>query len=265
VLVEAPETPRSAVAPDKYKRTLLMYADRAGEYQECTLADRYNAFVVEFDGSNEEALATAWPLPIAGPAEVGAELRVPNVPKASGQRDFNLLIEGDLQIFGKAIMPSFQDALFPALSNPLVIPAASRVASSGNVTAAEDAGAAWYGVAFIAKNGFRISATTETSELHIFRPGIEKGQREYFAIGLFTQILNDPSLAFISFCFVVIVAVAQVMSGWVGVWQRRERPNGPDPERTGASERTRPGNSEPEPQHRAKTRAADGSEGREVS
>lgn len=227
----------TVAAPEGRQGTQLRYFDEHDEYRECILVDRLNSFVIELyapdeldaseelEASDERALARAWPLPIAGPAEVGAEFGVINIPKAGEPRDFNLLMNGTLQVVGKATMPSARNALVPALSEALAIPAGSRLTSLTDPDAPPDAaGAPWYGLAIVAPNGFRVSATTEASQLYIYRPGIDRDQRELIEVGLFAQFLNDPSLAIIALGLAAFVAIAQVISGWVGVWRVPESP-----------------------------------------
>lgn len=157
-------------------------------------------------------------LPIAGPATAGGEFGVPVLP-GQGRRDMTFLRSGTVKVFGRSGWPFGQGELYAVEPEGFVIPAGSRLASSGNIALpGDEAGASWYGIAEYSDEGFKVSATAETSRLLLFRPGAS-GQEETFAAGLLARMFSDPNVAFISIAFLVVTVVGQLVSGWVGTWR----------------------------------------------
>ncbi len=210
VSVEVEEPPPDSAG--KRSPTLLRMTDPLGEETDCVLEGSRHVFRIE----NPRDLL----LPIAGPAEIGIEFGAPVASGTAGRRVPNLLLEGRLQIYAKS---RWSRALYPVITDELIVPAGSRLASSRDVTGPAP-GDPWYGVAIPEEEeeggrAFRISATTESSRLHFFRPG-RTGESETFSLGLFTRILGDPSIAILSFLFVTFFAVSQVVASAIGLWRR---------------------------------------------
>ncbi|GLQ53807.1 hypothetical protein [Devosia nitrariae] len=169
-------------------------------------------------------------LPIAGPAAAGGEFGVPVLPGRDRVRDMTFLRSGTVKVFGRSDWPFGQGELYAVEPEGFIIPAGSRLASSGNISLpGDEAGASWYGVAEYSDHGFKVSATAETSRLLLFRPGAT-GPEETFAVGLLARIISDPNVAFISIAFVVVSVVGQVIGGWVGTWREQSlEVRGPSP------------------------------------
>lgn len=163
----------------------------------------------------------AWLLPIAGPAQAGSEIGTPLAPRPGSARAFDLLRDGKVEVFGRSIIGG---ELFPAAGASYVIPAGSRVASAEEIRPGTDPiGASWYGAAFYEEDGLHVSATTETGELRLFRPG-PGDQREVFGLGLLASILGDPALGTLAFAIAVFFSVIGLVSGWMSLYREPAAP-----------------------------------------
>ncbi|MCF3936400.1 hypothetical protein L1787_23690 [Acuticoccus sp. M5D2P5] len=179
----------------------LIWFDAERNEHTCVLPAR-SAFEME-----RSSLSVAQPLPIAGPTEVGLEIGVPIAQSADGAPQASLLLRGEVSVFGRATLSS--SAIFPITGEPIMIPSGSRITST--VDGSLEGGAPWYGVVFVEDDGFRISATTDTSDLYIFRPGQSERQYEHLEIGLFRWLFSDPSLAWISTGLLIMVLTIQTV------------------------------------------------------
>ena len=156
----------------------------------------------------------ARPLPIAGPAELGVEIHTPNLPKPNARRVFGILYSGQIKVFGQTI----SGALYPAQTGNIIIPAGTRISTKkinsswGN----NKQSAGWYGIALIGKRALKISATTKSNDLTIYRPGVEHDEHT-IAVGLFTRLSNDPSIALLSLAALAFVMTMQAVTGWIGI------------------------------------------------
>jgi len=159
----------------------------------------------------------ARPLPIAGPAEIGAEFGAPLAPRPGQRRVTGLMRGGEVQVFGRAVLWFNDDALYPVTDFPL--PAGGRL--TGDRPLADEAGserlANWYGLARIGDEGFQVNATTETDSLRLHRPGVREA--ETFGIGLLTRLFNDPGLAAITIFVVVFTVAMQMLADWLPLWR----------------------------------------------
>lgn len=166
----------------------------------------------------------ARPLPIAGPAEIGTEFGEQLAPRPGVARVFDLNSGGTLKVFGRATLPPFRGSIYPAGNVVFPIPAGSRVTSgSGSLSSsAPNDHSSWYGTAEVAADGFRVSITTETDEVFVFRPGFGS-QKQVFSVGLLARMFGDPSVAFYSVALVVFTVTLQIFAAWTAVWrQQRE-------------------------------------------
>jgi hypothetical protein len=156
-------------------------------------------------------------LPISGVAEIGAELR----PAGRGDEPSSgVLIEGAVDVFGETREIGFltdpAPRLYPASS--IVLPPGSRVTE------------------YRVKNGVRrpwsgfvqpdtdvaldVRVTTPATRLAIVRPGPGM-QPEVLAIGLFTQLTNDPVLVSAQLTMAFLFGAFQVLGSIASWWSRR--------------------------------------------
>ena len=138
------------------------------------------------------------PLPIAGPAEIGREFGSVTTTGAHPRKSNDFMYGGSLKVFGYALLPPFEGALYSSGAD-YALPAGGRLTSDDDFdpVKTQSAAAPWFGIAELDKKGFKISATTVSSDLRMYRPGAT-GERETFALGLLTRIFYDPSLAIIT-------------------------------------------------------------------
>lgn len=163
---------------------------------------------------------TNWTLPIAGPAEIGIEAGTALPPGESRRRVPTTMLSGSLHIFGRTAAIWNNGALYPAHDEALPLPAGGRLTSGVGLRDEGAEGLAdWYGVAIIGENSFRISATTESNELRIFRPG-NSSDAERYAVSVFARLLNDPSVAIFSLAVVIFAIAMQAIAGWIEIWRR---------------------------------------------
>lgn len=156
------------------------------------------------------------PLPIAGPTDIGREYGVQHVPSSASPPSARLMSGGSVQIFGRSRFIPFLDSLFPVSSASFPLPAGGRLSSGDGLDPSAPPGQTepWFGIAEIKKDGFRISATTATSTLYLYRPGAT-GETERFALDAFVGPLSDPSIILLTVLFGVITMTLKTVSLFV--------------------------------------------------
>jgi hypothetical protein len=170
------------------------------------------------------------PLPILGPAEVGAEMSAAQAPTPAAPAIYNLSYGGTLQIYGRTMSwPGTRGSLFKGEDTSYAIPAGSRLSSTQDLAGPAAYNAEpWYGMArFTKKDGFKIVATMENNDLVLYRPG---GQAETFAISIIGRIINDPVLAWLFFCGAILAASISIATSFLGFWPDANEPL-PEPKR----------------------------------
>jgi len=208
--------------PSDDGKAAIRLSDRAEG--ECSVDGRLQMLVALVPGDSS---APAWQLPIAGPAQAGSEFGSPLAPAADGERVYDLLRGGTVSVFGKSVDGGM---LFPIADSSFEIPAGSRIASSDVLPPGTgEAGPSWYGVATYGPDGFDISATAESKELRLFRPGAGR-QSETFGIGLLAGILGDPGTVLLAFALAAFFAIGGLVVGWMSLW--RDPPPGKSPDIT---------------------------------
>ncbi len=149
------------------------------------------------------------PLPIAGPAEIGREFGSASTMRAQDKQSNDFMYGGSVKVYGYAMLWPFKGALYSSGAD-FSLPAGGRVTSNDdfNPLTEQSTAAPWFGIAELDEKGFRISATTVSSDLRMYRPGAT-GEVETFALGLLTRIFFDPSMAIIS---IFLCAFSFIMS-----------------------------------------------------
>lgn len=139
------------------------------------------------------------PLPLVGPADIGREMSVPDSSSVLHRSGRDFMLGGTVQVLGRAVAPPFRGDLYPSSNNSFPLPAGGRVSSGDSLSAEQkDSGApAFYGVVSIAPQSFRVSATTATEKLKLYRPGMS-GETEVLGLGMLALVFSDPSVIFIT-------------------------------------------------------------------
>lgn len=130
------------------------------------------------------------PLPIAGATEIGQEIGAPS----GSSQNFPYLYGGSVYVFGRTSSPGYRDRLYPQDNASFPIPAGGRI-SSGDFLASKNSKSsvpAMYGIAEVEGGSLKVSLSTVTDQLHLYRPG-RTGEVETLGIGFLNQILIDPS------------------------------------------------------------------------
>ena len=153
-------------------------------------------------------------LPIAGPAEIGAELGPVSMGEDGPLPLSGLLREGKVRIFGRAGFWS-APALHTVADSEMILPAGARL-SSGNIDSVPDGLPPWYGLITFSGDYLTVSASTVSAELLLFGPGAT-GDAERLGLRMITRLLNDPGLALLlvglasfAFVFQTLAAIAQL-------------------------------------------------------
>lgn len=139
------------------------------------------------------------PLPLVGPADIGREMSVPDSSSVLHRSGRDFMFGGTVQVFGRAVAPPFRGDLYPSSSNSFPLPAGGRVSSGDSLSAEQkDSGApAFYGVVSVDSQSFKVSASTVSKELKLYRPGMS-GEKEVFGLGMLALVFSDPSVIFIT-------------------------------------------------------------------
>lgn len=156
------------------------------------------------------------PLPIAGPAEIGREFGGLSVRAGHPPRSNDFMYGGTVKVFGYALLPPFKGSLYSSGSE-FSLPAGGRLTSDDNFDPFETqtTAAPWFGIAELIEKGFKVSATTVSADLRMYRPGAT-GETERFALGALTRVFNDPSMAVITIficTFSFIITPLEILIG----------------------------------------------------
>lgn len=158
-------------------------------------------------------------LPVYGFADIGAEIR----PAARGEEPSSgTLIEGTLDIFGRTIeLGSWQDEnprIYPASTTTITLPPGSRITE---FVAKGEGRHPWAGFAQTdADAALGLKVTTDAPRLAIVRPGLGL-KPEVLAIGLFTQLANDPSLISAQLIAAFLFAIFQIFGSGASWYSTR--------------------------------------------
>lgn len=163
-------------------------------------------------------------LPVYGLADIGSEIR----PWNSGDKpSFGTLLEGSIDIFARAIPVPFRNQeprIYPATTTSITVPPGSRV----TLGKSEVGRAPWVGFALPnASNSFGLDVrlTTEAKDIAFVRPGVGL-EPEVLSVGLFTQLVNDPTLISGQVIVAVFFSVFQIM-GSAASWMASRRASRP--------------------------------------
>ncbi|NVN88270.1 MAG: hypothetical protein HXX15_19495 [Rhodopseudomonas sp.] len=166
-------------------------------------------------------------LPVYGFADIGSEIR----PLNQGERpSFGTLLDGTIDIFARTIQIPFlntEPRIYPANTTSITVPPGSRVTLGGPVERRKP----WVGFAMPdAANSFGLDVrlTTEAKSIALVRPGVGL-EPEILAVGLFTQLTNDPTLMTAQVIAAVLFSVFQIL-GSVASWAATHRDNRRDDE-----------------------------------
>ncbi|MBG3876403.1 hypothetical protein FVW20_05015 [Desulfovibrio oxamicus] len=153
------------------------------------------------------------PLPIAGPADIGREYGEPPIPDGQRHHPTDHMSAGSIQIFGRSRLAPYLGALYPVSSASFPLPAGGRLSSGDNLSPSGQHAQAepWYGIAEVRNDGFRISATTATANLYLYRPGAT-GETERFALDAFVGPLSDPSVILLTVFFAIVTMTLKSVS-----------------------------------------------------
>lgn len=181
----------------------------------CTEPEGEFSVVLDVPGDDQASLI----LPIAGPVEVGSELSNAAPPPGGLPRRLDLLLDGSFTVFGRTIQLWGTPSLYPISTDPLPLPAGSRV---GPLPAKPEEADAWYGVAFADEDGFVVRATADADRVSLFRASDRDGELAY-SFGLFSAIVGDPVIGTLALIVFFLVTAVQLVASWMGLWVDDER------------------------------------------
>ncbi|NEK17159.1 hypothetical protein [Rhizobium leguminosarum] len=170
-------------------------------------------------------------LPIAGPADIGIEFAAPALPRVAtgdGQKFEqvrNIMWEGSVQAFTRGYLSG---GLSPKADAEFTLPAGGRISSGDSLVPSQDDQniTPWYGIAEITEKGFKVSATTTSLDLKLYRPGTNLGDAETFRLDFLANIFSDPGIIWLAIVFAVFSYIVQILAAWMGLWRpAKERTN----------------------------------------
>lgn len=130
-------------------------------------------------------------LPIAGPAEIGLEYGVQSTPAGNGTFSQPIMSEGSIIVFSRGRIYPYEKELYPVSGATFPLPSGGRLSSGDSLIPNSESDAKpWFGIAQIIPSGFKISATTISPNLHLYRMGSRES--ETFAFSILTQAASDP-------------------------------------------------------------------------
>lgn len=189
------------------KQALVIVIDGKGEHR------RDDGSAEAFDGEvvlyTDEACGklTANRFPIWGPGKIGSALAM----RSDGPGP--ILLEGSLTIFGRTIdlQPFGRGGAIYSAGEPLAIPSGGYIESNAAQLQATDPVpaelTALFGyVAFTEESGLDVHVTTETPRLQVSTPGVRENASR-IEVGLFAQVLNDPTILAAQFFFILLVTL----------------------------------------------------------
>ncbi|MCW1751112.1 hypothetical protein [Rhizobium acaciae] len=188
---------------------------RFSEAADCPLTGAAS-FVLDRSGTTASR-----PLPIVGQTDIGVEFGAPTPPSAGSSRPLGIMWEGTIKVFGRSY---FGGKLYPIADAEFPLPVGGRLSSGDDLDPSKasngrDSVPPWYGTATVADTGFRISATTVSKDLKLYRPGTSRGEAETFGLGLLTSLFADPSVAWFPLAIAIFTVVMQTIASWMGVWR----------------------------------------------
>ena len=161
-------------------------------------------------------------LPIYGIADIGSEIR----PLLAGEKaSSGTLLDGTLDIFARTIdfrALNKEPRIYPATSSSITIPPGSKI----TVSDPDERQKPWVGFAMPdAANGVGLDVrlTTEANNISIVRPGVGLTP-EVISVGLFTQLVNDPTLIAAQVVIALLFAIFEML-GSATSWFRSVRPS----------------------------------------
>lgn len=181
----------------------------------CTEREGEFSVVLEVPADGEASLV----LPIAGPVEVGSELSNAAPPLGNLPRRLDLLLDGSFTVFGRTIQIWGAPSLYPISTDPLPLPAGSRV---GALPANPEDADAWYGIALAGSDGFVVRATADADRVTLFRASDRDGELAY-SFGLFSAIVGDPVIGTLALIIFFLVTAVQLVASWMGLWVEDDR------------------------------------------
>lgn len=154
-------------------------------------------------------------LPIHGIVEIGDELR----PQTSLEEQSSApLFSGTVQVYGRTVDIGFffddrRSRIYPV--SDMSIPPGARVIEAPSPSG-QAGSTLWSGFARLETytTAFQIDLTTEATNLAIYRPGAGL-EPEIINVGMFAQLTNDPNLVSLQVVFALLLALLQVMGGWI--------------------------------------------------
>ena len=156
-------------------------------------------------------------MPVYGIADIGSEIR----PLSAGEKpSFGTLLEGSMDIFARTIdlrAWNKEPRIYPATSSSITIPPGSKV----TVNDPDEREKPWVGFAMpddVNGVGLSVRLTTEAKNIAIVRPGAG-ATPEVLAVGLFTQLSNDPLLIGLQVTIALLFATFEMLGSAV-MWFR---------------------------------------------
>nr|WP_321467678.1 hypothetical protein [uncultured Desulfobulbus sp.] len=163
-----------------------------------------------------QELDKGYPLPVAGPGQIGIEIgsQALDFANSKDKSVINLLHGGKLQIFGRAfgILDKKNKTLFPIKDGSYELPPGSRLSSEKIYEKDTDNRVnddSLYGLALIKEKYLQIFLTTESNSIKLFRAGRSEDS-EIIGIRIFSQLFNDPRIAWISIILVSFTISLQI-------------------------------------------------------
>ena len=195
----------------KMVAAILRTADKA----DCAVTNRLTLVMDYADG---KIIGLDQPLPIAGPAEIGKEFGAATMPHETREAVSSMMWGGTVRVFGRTVLSG---KLYPAANAEFLLPAGGRLSLGDPLgpVPPEKPADPMYGVARIGEDSYVVSATTVSSDLKLYRPGTVEGEAETFSLGLLTNLLSDPSVAWLILIIAIFTAVGSTLASWISFWR----------------------------------------------
>lgn len=160
-------------------------------------------------------------LPVYGIADIGSEIRSLS---AGEKASFGTLLDGTIDIFARTIdlrAWNKEPRIYPATSSSITVPPGSKI----TVSDPNERQKPWVG--FVMPDvtngvGLDVRVTTEAKDITLVRPGIGITP-EVLSVGLFTQLVNDPTLIAAQVVMALLFAAFEML-GSAASWFRSVRP-----------------------------------------
>lgn len=199
------------------KQALVIVIDGKGEHRRNDgSAEAFDGEVVLYtDKKCGDLIANRFP--IWGPGKIGSALSM----RSDGPGP--ILLEGSLATFGRTIdlQPFGWGGAIYSAGEPLTIPSGGYIESNTTQLQATDPVAAeltaLFGyVALTEEPGLDVHVTTETPRLQVSTPGVRENSSR-IEVGLFAQVLNDPTILAVQLFFVLLVLLWPITIDLVGL------------------------------------------------